>query len=177
MAMSPESYPRFIKNLTELVEEGVVPMSRIDDAVRRILRVKASMGLLDPDRNQLADPAARAYFGTPEHRLVGREAVRKSLVLLKNEGALPLKRDARRLHVAGAAADNLGVQCGGWTIHWQGGDGDITEGTTILAGLREVAQGVNVTHSADGSGAEGADAVIVVVGEKPYAEGVATTSC
>ena len=174
MAMVPSQYREFIEYLTELVQEGVVPESRIDDAVRRILRVKTAMGLLDGDRSQLADRSLEASFGSAEHREVARDAVRKSLVLLKNEGGvLPLTKDASRIHVAGPAADDIGMQCGGWTIGWQGGIGEVTTGgTTILEGIRQaVGSGTEVTFSLDGSGAEGADVGVVVIGERPYAEG------
>jgi beta-glucosidase len=98
--------------------------------------------------------------------------VRESFVLLKNEGdVLPLAKDVGRIHVVGPGADDIGMQSGGWTIEWQGAMGAITEGTTILDAIRKaVAVGTEVTHSADGTGAEGADAVVVVVGERPYAE-------
>lgn len=174
MAMAPDTYRPFITNLTELVNEGAVPMSRIDDAVRRILRVKAATGLLDADHDPMTDRSLQSKVGSDEHRAIGREAVRKSLVLLKNNGALPLAKSGGRVHVAGVAADDIGIQCGGWTIDWQGGTGDITTGgTTILAGLREVAgDDGRFTFSADGSDAVGADVAIVVVGEHPYAEGV-----
>ena len=173
MAMIPTEYRRFIAALTELVEEGTVPMARIDDAVRRILRVKAAMGLLDPDFSPRADRSLAAAFGSEEHRSVAREAVRKSLVLLQNEGdALPLSRDARRIHVAGPAADDIGIQSGGWTIDWQGAAGPVTTGgTTILEALRKGAgPDTEITFSADGVGAAGADAAVVVIGEEPYAE-------
>ena len=171
MAMISERHHEYVKNLTELVNEGVVPMERIDDAVTRILRVKHKMGLLDKDRSQMADPALMEDFGSPERRELGREAVRKSLVLLKNEGALPLNGTQGTIHVTGTGADDVGMLCGGWTIDWQGGMGEITSGTTILEGLREVGD-ATFTHSKDGSGAEDAEAVIVVVGEGPYAEGM-----
>ncbi|MEJ2503860.1 MAG: glycoside hydrolase family 3 N-terminal domain-containing protein [Gemmatimonadota bacterium] len=172
MAMIPTDYRRYIELLTELVEEGTVPESRIDDAVRRILRVKADMGLLDPDADPLADRSLQADFGSEAHREVAREAVRKSLVLLENDGALPLSKTAR-IHVAGRAADDIGIQSGGWTIEWQGQAGDVTPGgTTILEGMRQVAPDAEITYSEDGSGAEGADVAVVVVGEPPYAEGV-----
>lgn len=173
MGMVPTTYTEYIELLTELVNEGVVPMSRIDDAVRRILRVKAAMGLLDKDRNQLAEVGAADGFGSEERRTVAREAVQKSLVLLKNEGTLPLiDATGHRVHVAGVAADDLGIQCGGWTIDWQGQPGEITTGDTLLDGLRMVAEETEITYAADGTGAEEADVAIVVVGEKPYAEGV-----
>jgi beta-glucosidase len=142
--------------------------------VRRILRVKFAMGLMEPGRSPLADRGLHKNFGSPEHRAVAREAVRESLVLLKNDNkTLPIARNARRIHVSGISADDIGNQCGGWTISWQGKSGPVTTGgTTLLAALKNsVSKGTQVTYSADGSGAAGADIAIVVVGEKPYAEG------
>jgi beta-glucosidase len=106
------------------------------------------------------------------HRNLARQAVRESLVLLKNErSTLPLRKDLHRVHLAGVHANNLGYQCGGWTITWRGGSGATTQGTTILDGIRAtVSPGTEVTYSIDGSGAEGADAAIAVIGERPYAE-------
>jgi beta-glucosidase len=169
MAMVPTKYKQFIANLKALVQEGTVPMSRIDDAVTRILRVKAAMGLLDPNRSQLADRGLQRTFGSEAHRQVARQAVRESLVLLKNQGkVLPLKKSTR-IFVAGKSADDIGNQCGGWTIDWQGKSGNITTGgTTLLAAIKKNAG--NVTFSADGKGAQGASAGVVVIGEKPYAE-------
>ena len=132
----PNNYVEFITKLKELVDEGKVPQSRIDDAVRRILLVKARMKLAD---HPFTDPALTAAVGSAEHRQVARECVRKSLVLLKNEKhALPLSKQVKRLVVAGPAADDLGIQCGGWTIDWQGKTGEVTRGgTTILAAIRQ----------------------------------------
>src|SRR5205823_2986042 len=117
---------------------GRVPMTRIDDAVKRILRVKMAMGLMSKRRSQLADRRLRGTFGSAEHRRVARECVRQSLVLLKNERrTLPLSKRVARIHVAGKNADNIGNQCGGWTIDWQGKSGDVTTGgTTILSGIK-----------------------------------------
>lgn len=173
MAMIPNDYREFIQLLTELVDEGVVAQSRIDDAVRRILRVKADMGLLAEDADPLTNRSLQEEFGSAEHRAAAREAVRKSVVLLKNEGdVLPLSGTGR-IHVAGAAADDIGIQSGGWTIDWQGGVGEITTGgTTILEGIRAAAPDAEVTYGADGGAAAGADVGIVVIGERPYAEGV-----
>ena len=172
MAMVPTDYREFIRLLTELVREGTVPMARIDDAVRRILRVKAAMGLLEPGAALLADRSLHAAFGSREHRAVAREAVRQSLVLLRNDArVLPLARTAR-IHVTGRAADDIGIQSGGWTISWQGAAGPITTGgTTILEGIRAAVghRGV-VTHDEDGTGAADADVAVVVIGEEPYAE-------
>ena len=164
------NYVEFITLLKELVHEGKVPQSRIDDAVRRILLVKIRMRLFD---HPFSDPALTSAVGSAEHRQVARQCVQKSLVLLKNEKhALPLSKHARRLVLAGQAGDDLGIQCGGWTITWQGATGKVTHGgTTLLAAVRQaVGPDTQVTHSADGSGVAGADAVIVVIGERPYAE-------
>lgn len=164
------NYLDFIRLLKELAAEGKVPQSRIDDAVKRILDVKFQLGIFE---NTRTDPALTASVGSPEHRAVARDCVRQSLVLLKNEKqTLPLSKKLKRLAVIGEAADDLGVQCGGWTIDWQGRKGEATKGgTTILAAIRKtVATGTKVDYSADGSSAAGADAVIVVVGEQPYAE-------
>jgi beta-glucosidase len=171
MAMVPQKYREFFSTLKDLVQAGEVKMARIDDAVRRILRVKAAMGLLDPKVSITADPALAASFGSEEHRLLARRAVRESVVLLKHDGkVLPLSRQAKRIHVAGKSANDLGNQCGGWTITWQGKSGSPTQGTTLLAALQQGARDANVTFSRDGSGAAGADVAVVVVGETPYAE-------
>jgi beta-glucosidase len=174
MAMVPTRYKEYIADLKQLVQEGTVPMARIDDAVTRILRVKFAMGLLDKSRSQLADRGLHKTFGSPEHRQVARQAVRESLVLLKNGNkVLPLSKTAARIHVAGKSADDLGNQCGGWTIDWQGKSGAVTPGgTTVLAAIRKaVAGNVQVTFSKDGTGAAGATVGVVVIGERPYAEG------
>lgn len=175
MAMETSHYRKFFDTLKELVEEGRVPMARIDDAVTRILRVKFAMGLMDKGRSQLADRKLHQVFGSDAHRAVAREAVRKSLVLLKNESrALPISTQAARIHVAGKSADDIGNQCGGWTIRWQGQGGEVTPGgTTVLAAIRSsVSPATRVTYSRDGTGAEGAVVAVAVIGEKPYAEGV-----
>jgi beta-glucosidase len=172
MFMVPERYRELYQTLLDLVKAGEVPMARIDDAVRRILRVKIAMGLMDASRSPLADRALQAKFGTAEHRELARRAVRESLVLLKNEGRrLPLALGLKNVHVAGSNADDLGNQAGGWTIGWQGASGPVTTGTTILDAVRlSVLPSARVTYSRDGSGAAGADVAIVVVGETPYAE-------
>ena len=173
MVMVPTRYREFYTGLKQLVQEDKVPVSRIDDAVTRILRVKFAMGMMDPKRSQLADRSLQKSFGSPEHRAVARQAVRESAVLLKNEHqALPISKSVKRIHVAGKSADNIGNQCGGWTITWQGRTGAVTEGgTTILAAIRQtVSKDTQVTVSRDGTGAEGADIGVVVIGETPYAE-------
>jgi beta-glucosidase len=187
MVMMTNKYPEFFADLKDLVSQGKIPMARIDDAVTRILRVKFALGLMDKNRSPLADRALVASFGSAEHRAVARQAVQESLVLLKNEkksptsGAggnapaaiLPLSKTIARIHVAGRGADNLGMQCGGWTIDWQGKMGrSIPGGTSILTAIKNtVAKSTSVTYSIDGKGAEGADVGVVVIGETPYAEG------
>jgi beta-glucosidase len=165
------NYVEFIRDLKELVASGQVPQSRIDDAARRILTIKYQMGLF---QTPYTDPALTAAIGSPEHREIARECVRESLVLLKNSArTLPLKKNLRHLAVLGKAADDLGIQCGGWTISWQGKTGNVTTGgTTLLDAIKKtVGRETEVAYSADGSGLQPADAVIVVVGEEPYAEG------
>jgi beta-glucosidase len=166
----PNNFVEFIEDLKQLVAEKRVPLARIDDAVRRILRIKFEMGSFE---NPYTDPALTAAIGSLEHRAVARECVRQSLVQLKNDHqALPLSKNLKHLVVVGAAADDIGIQCGGWTISWQGQAGNILHGgTTILAAIRNtVTSGIQVTFSADGSDLNGADAVVVVIGETPYAE-------
>ena len=173
MVMEPKRYLEFYGILNDLVKAGKVPVSRVDDAVRRILRVKFAMGLMDKKRNHLADRSLHAKFGSVEHREVARQCVRESLVLLKNENkALPLSKGLARVHVAGKSADDIGNMCGGWTVAWQGKSGPVTTGgTTVLEAIKKVVSpNTKVTFSKDGKGAEGAAAGIVVIGETPYAE-------
>lgn len=174
MAMEPTKYREYFILLKELVEEGTVPISRIDDAVTRIMRVKFAMGLMDTDYDYHADRKLHEQFGSSEHRSVARQAVRESLVLLKNENkTLPISKTLNRIHVAGESADNIGNQCGGWTIQWQGESGEVTPGgTSILDAIKQaVPQTTRVTYSKDGTGASGADIGVVIIGETPYAEG------
>jgi beta-glucosidase len=173
MVMVPTRYQEFFNTLRNLVQTGRVPLSRIDDAVTRILRVKVAMGLLDKDRPLLSSKALQKTFGSTEHRQVARECVRQSLVLLKNDRkTLPISKGLRRIHVGGSAADDIGTQCGGWTITWQGKSGNITAGgTTVLQAIRMAAsKETRVSYSKDGSGVAGADIGVCVIGEAPYAE-------
>lgn len=175
MVMVPyrADWQAFIANTLASVNRGEIPMARIDDAVRRILRVKLRAGLFDKPR-----PSARqagSGIGTPEHRAVAREAVRKSLVLLKNNGrALPLARDARIL-VAGKVADSLSLQSGGWSLTWQGTgntNADFGGGTTLWQAVQRIAPRAVLDTSADGRlGDASYDAAVVAIGETPYAEG------
>lgn len=176
MAMAPDSWKGLYESTLAHAKAGTLPMARLDDAVRRILRVKFRMGLFEKPK-----PSRRALGGrfellaAPEHRAVARRAVRESLVLLKNQGGvLPLSPKARLL-VVGTAADDVGQQSGGWTLTWQG-DGtsraDFPNADSIWDGLRAQveAAGGRATYSADGSYAKKPDAAIVVFGEQPYAE-------
>jgi len=123
--------------------------------------------------NPYTDRSYTGSVGSAEHRQIARECVRQSLVLLKNDNQiLPLSKNLTRIHVAGKNADDLGNQCGGWSITWQGNSGNITVGTTILQAIQNtVSSGTQVTYSYDGNGAAGADVAVVVIGETPYAEG------
>uniref|UniRef100_A0ACD5XC48 Uncharacterized protein n=1 Tax=Avena sativa TaxID=4498 RepID=A0ACD5XC48_AVESA len=177
MIMVPFAYTEFIDGLTTKVKNNIIPMSRIDDAVYRILRVKFTMGLFE---NPYADPSLAGELGKQEHRELAREAVRKSLVLLKNGKSaytplLPLPKKVAKILVAGSNADNLGNQCGGWTITWQGLTGNNnTTGTTILSAIKStVDPSTQVVFSENPDSAtlsDKYDYAIVVVGEPPYAE-------
>ncbi|KAL2507774.1 Glycosyl hydrolase family protein [Forsythia ovata] len=177
MIMVPFNYTEFIDGLTFLVKNNFIPMTRIDDAVKRILRVKFIMGLFE---DPLADYSMTKYLGCQEHRELAREAVRKSLVLLKNgesadEALIPLSKKASKILVAGTHADNIGNQCGGWTIEWQGRSGNITHGTTILNAIKDTVDPkteVVFNENPDTEYVKSNDFfyAIVVVGEPPYAE-------
>lgn len=177
MSMVPFEHQRFISNMHRAVESGDIPMERVDDAVRRILTVKMRAGLFEDSgagANQLH------LVGCQEHRALAREAAARSAVLLKNESqVLPLSKDQSRIFVAGQWADDIGYQCGGWTIEWQGASGRTTPGTSILEAIRAtVSPGTAVDFDpdglfagADGEGGQPAEVGLVFLGEIPYAEG------
>ncbi|GAY60382.1 hypothetical protein CUMW_201580 [Citrus unshiu] len=189
MVMIPFNLTEFIDDLTDLVKNNVITMDRIDDAVGRILLVKFSMGLFE---NPLADLSLVNELGSQAHRDLAREAVRKSLVLLKNgknesHPLIPLPKKAPKILVAGSHADNLGYQCGGWTINWQGFSGNNYTrgtffftpftwlGTTILGAIRSaVDSSTEVVYrdnpDSDFVKSNNFDYAIVAVGEAPYAE-------
>tara|TARA_B100000401_G_scaffold104214_1_gene67534 strand:- start:2567 stop:4303 length:1737 start_codon:yes stop_codon:yes gene_type:complete len=165
-----QPYKKFMRLLKESVEEGSIPLARIDDAVKRILKVKIRNGLFD---NPLVENDALKVIGSDAHRDIARQAVRESVVVLKNDDIIPISKDSKSIVVAGRGADNLGMQCGGWTINWQGGQGDITIGTTILDGIKKsVSAETNVIYSEDGQDLNDVDGelAVVVIGEDPYTE-------
>ncbi|NUT53578.1 MAG: exo 1,3/1,4-beta-D-glucan glucohydrolase [Saccharothrix sp.] len=174
VVMVPNDWKAFIANTIAQVQGGLIPMSRIDDAVTRILRVKLRSGVLDGEK-----PSQRDHAGEQEAleaRALAREAVRKSQVLLKNDDhVLPLSRRSKVL-VVGKSADSMQNQTGGWTLTWQGTgntNADFPNGTTVLGGLREALGEANVVFSETGDvDPTGFDAVVAVIGETPYAEGV-----
>ena len=152
---------------------GTVPQSRIDDAARRILVVKCEMGLLDGTQ-RLVDRTLTAGVGSAAHRAVARQAVAASVVVLKNDGGvLPLSKSVAGVALGGKTADNIGNQCGGWTVTWQGMSGNVTTGgTTVRAALESVLTSARVNYALDGSATGNGSAVgIAVIGETPYSEG------
>lgn len=174
--MVPDDWKALYENTLREVRDGAIPQPRLDDAVRRILRVKMRAGLFNAGKPS-SRPLAGHFdqLGSRAHRDVARRAVRESLVLLKNNNrALPLRPDMNVL-VAGDGADNIGTQCGGWTLTWQGdgnSNSDFPGATSIFEGIRRrvEAAGGHATLSVDGSMNEKPDAAIVVFGENPYAE-------
>ena len=168
MFMEPSHYQSFETTLINEVNGGRVSTSRIDDAVRRILRKKFELGLFE---HPFTDRKRIGHIGSRAHRALARRAVAKSQVLLKNRGHAAAAAGSD-VYVAGSNADNIGNQAGGWTLTWQGGATNVIPGTTILDGIRAAVRGGKVMHSADASAPVPKDAVgVVVVGETPYAEG------
>ncbi|CAH1451226.1 unnamed protein product [Lactuca virosa] len=177
MAMIGSNYTEFINEMTFLVKNNFIPMSRIDDAVKRILRVKFVMGLFE---NPFTDLSMAKYLGEQDHRDLAREAVRKSLVLLKNgkfvnQPMLPLPKKSTKILVVGTHADDIGNQCGGWTIEWRGKSGNITRGTTILSAVKNTVdpttQVLYVENpTPDFIKSNNFSYAIVVTGEFPYSE-------
>ncbi len=169
MIMVPDDYEGMLALLVDAVEAGAIPPGRIDDAVARILRKKFELGLFE---SPFADRALAPEINGPAHRALARRAVQESIVLLKNEhDILPLPREGLKIVVAGKNSDDVGNQCGGWTLTWEGGGGTTVPGTSILAGIREVAgPSAIVDFAPDGVGAEGHDVAIAVLGETSYVE-------
>jgi len=180
MNMVPYDYLRFIDTMKRAVEIGDIPESRVDEAVRRILRVKFSLGLFE---HPMPDMKYQATIRSHEHLDLARQAVRESLVLLKNENdVLPLDKGTPVIFITGEGANDIGLQSGGWTLEWEGKKGNENEGTTILSGIRKVAgtdARIEFSRDADFSEIKNADGSplvanvgIVVLAEETYAEGV-----
>lgn len=176
VVMAPDHWRSLYESTLAQVRSGEIPAARLDDAVSRILRVKLRAGIMDA-----GPPSSRPYagqweqLGSRDHRAVARRAVRESLVLLKNDGAVLPLDPKRRVLVAGSAADDLAAQCGGWTISWQGtgnSRADFPGGQTVFEAVRDqvAAAGGTATLSTDGTFETRPDVAIVVFGEAPYAE-------
>jgi beta-glucosidase len=175
MNMVPYDYVKFITTMKQAVNKGDISIDRINDAVRRILTVKEKLGVFD---HPLADPSLLGTVGSDNHRELARQAVRESLVLLKNDSAaLPIDKNIATIYVTGQGADDIGQQCGGWTIQWQGKTGNIDPGTTILQGIKaSVSSNTKVEYQFKSQFEGMADIGIAVVGEQPYTEGVGDAS-
>jgi beta-glucosidase len=176
MAMAPDSWRGLYDATLAQVKAGTIPMARLDDAVRRILRVKLQMGLFEQPRpSQRVLGGKFELLGAPEHRTVARQAVRESLVLLKNNGGLLPLDPRKRILLAGDGADNLGKQTGGWTLTWQGSGTrreDFPNADSIWDGFRQQVEraGGRAELAADGAYTTRPDVAVVVFGEEPYAE-------
>jgi len=172
VVMLPFDYKTFTYYMNKAIRNGDISENRLNDAARRVLLSKFKMGLFD---NTPPENPDLSVLGSENNRKIAREAVRKSLVLLKNDfNVLPLSKQLNEIVVAGKSADNLGRQFGGWTVEWQGIDGNWVSGTTILSGINAaVSNQTKVTFNEAGDFPTGtkADIGIAVVGEKPYAEG------
>jgi beta-glucosidase len=173
MLMEPNKWLETIEAIVENVENGQIPQSRIDDAVSRILTVKFESGLFE-DPFLKANATESKALGDAAYRQVASELVSKSLVLLKNEDdVLPFKK-GQKIFVTGPGADNMGIQCGGWTISWQGaadvGGKNLTQGTTILEGLQNLGEQLDVTFITDVNRLSESDTILLVLSEVPYAE-------
>lgn len=173
MVMLPFDYKGFLMNMRLAIQNGDISQSRVDDAVRRILKVKFEMGLFDQSVSSTQD---LSIIGSKEHREIARDAVSKSLVLLKNDHKiLPIAPSVKHIRVAGSAADNVGRQSGAWTVEWQGIDGNWLPGSTsILEGMREYntsSMDIEYEANANFNTSSKAEIGIAIVGEKPYAEG------
>jgi beta-glucosidase len=173
MLMEPENFEEARNAIVNDVNIGSIPIARVDDAVSRILTVKYNMGLFeDPYMEKLNHEVTE--LGSEKYRAVAKQLVEQSLVLLKNDkNVLPLKK-GQKIFVTGPAADDMGMQCGGWGLEWVGqldeGNGKVTDGTTILEGIKEYAAKYGLEVITDEKRAQEADVVILATGEVPYAE-------
>ena len=177
--MVPDDWKALIESLVAQVNDGTVPMARVDEAVGRVLRLKMRLGLLDADArkpSERANAGDYAMLSSPEHRAIAREAAAKSQVILKNDGVLPLREGARIL-IAGSAADDIATAAGGWTLTWQGGgeldNSYFPNATSIYRAIADEARargGAAVLATESNPDASGYDVAVVVFGEEPYAE-------
>jgi beta-glucosidase len=163
MAMVPQSAEAFVSNMKELVASGAISEERVKDACRRILRAKIRAGRIDNPNGPAAYVGVTKNIGSAEHRQLARKAVQKSLVILKNKKVLPLDT-TDKIFVTGSHANNTGLQCGAWTLGWQGTMEEVPGATSIQAGFDEVAKGARVAT------AEETGTIVYVIGEVPYAE-------
>lgn len=176
MFMAPDSWKDLYESTLDHVKDGTVPMTRLDDAVRRILRVKIASGIFTKGAPSTRKNAGNeSLLGLPDNRDIARQAVRESLVLLKNNGGLLPLDPAKTIMVVGDGADNISKACGGWTRSWQGTghtNDEFPNSESILEGIREAVQkaGGKLIYSANGEANEKADVVIAIYGEDPYAE-------
>ena len=168
MVMVPDNYIEYITLFKELANENQISAERIDDAVKRILRIKFRMGLFE---NPYTDRSLLNTVGSAEHRAIARECVRESVVILqKKDDVLPLKKENQKIALIGKGADDIGLQSGGWTIYWQGGSGDITEGTTLLEAFNKKTNSSNIVYSESGNNLGDSEIAVIVIAEDPYAE-------
>lgn len=176
MFMVPSDWQALYENTLRQAESGEITQARIDDAVSRILRVKLRAGLMDKGLvSERAMSAKADVLGARAHRELAREAVRKSLVLLKNNGSLLPLNPTHHIAVVGSGANDIGRQSGGWTLSWQGTGNSVEDfpgATSIYHGIEQwvVGHGGTVSLSVDGDVSDSADVAVVVIGEEPYAE-------
>ncbi|MBS0226457.1 MAG: exo 1,3/1,4-beta-D-glucan glucohydrolase [Proteobacteria bacterium] len=176
MVMAPDSWKGFYESTVAAVKAGTISRARLDDAVRRVLRVKFRLGLFSAGKPSMRAVGGKfELLGSPEHRAIARQAVRESLVLLKNNHALLPLSPKQHILVAGDGADDIGKQAGGWTLNWQGTGtvrADYPNADTIYEGIAQQvkAAGGSAEHAIDGRYAKKPDVAIVVFGEDPYAE-------
>jgi beta-glucosidase len=176
MYMAPASWKGLYESTLKHVKSGTIPMTRLDDAVRRILRVKIASGIFSKGAPSTRKNAGdENLLGLPENRAIARQAVRESMVLLKNNGGILPLDATKTIMVIGDGADNIAKTCGGWTLSWQGtghANNEFPNAQSILEGIREAVKiaGGKVIFSANGDSNEAADVVIAIYGEDPYAE-------
>ena len=176
MYMAPDSWKGLWESTLKHVKDGTIPMTRLDDAVRRILRVKIASGIFTrglPSKRESA--GNEKLLGLPENRAIARQAVRESMVLLKNKGGVLPIDASKTIMVIGDGAKSISKTSGGWTLSWQGTghtNDEFPNGESIFAGIKEAvdAAGGKLIFSADGTAKEKVDLVIAVYGEDPYAE-------